>query len=332
LLKQNLFTGITFASPWFLWFLALVPVVLYYSLKNFQRSASALSLPGTPAAAGRQVNIRILALRFLPFLRALSLSLIIIALARPQSVTGIETIDTEGIDIVMATDLSKSMELEDFKPNRIEAAKKIGIEFINRRPSDRIGLVVFAGESFTLCPLTIDHSVVISQLAKVTPDFLENGTAIGMGLATCVDRLRESNARSRVAILLTDGVNNSGSIDPMTAAELAVKYRVKVYTIGVGSINGAELQLPGMGGFIPSDIDEALLQNISKMTGGRYFRATDNAALRNIYQEIDRLEKVKIQSSIYQDKTEMYFPWLIAAFFFIGIEFLARFVFLKAIS
>jgi Ca-activated chloride channel homolog len=277
-------------------------------------------------------TLKVKALKFLPFLRALSMMLIIVALARPQSLLGINTVDSEGIDIIMATDLSKSMELEDFKPNRIEAAKKIGVEFITRRPNDRIGLVVFAGESFTLCPLTIDHGIVINQLTKITPDFLENGTAIGMGLASSVDRLRESSAKSRIIILLTDGVNNSGSIDPMTAAELAVKYHVKVYTIGVGSTGGSELQLPGMGGYISSDIDEGLLQNISKMTGGRYFRATDNAALRKIYNEIDTLEKVKIQSKTYEEHSEEFFPWLIAAFLFLGLEFLGRFFLLKTIS
>jgi Ca-activated chloride channel family protein len=289
-------------------------------------------LPAMPGQVGPQWTLKISALRFLPFLRAITLSLIVIALARPQSSLGTDSIDTEGIDIMMATDLSKSMELTDFKPNRIEAAKSLGIEFINLRHSDRIGLVVFAGESFTLCPLTIDHGVVVDLLSKVSPDFLQNGTAIGMGLASCVDRLRESNAKSRIVVLLTDGVNNSGSIDPLTAAELAMKYHVKVYTIGVGSINGGELLMPGMGGYIPSDIDEELLKKISKMTGGLYFRATDNGALRIIYKEIDRLEKVKIEGTTYQQKSEEFFPWLIAAFVFLGIEFLARFVFLKTIS
>jgi Ca-activated chloride channel homolog len=326
-----LFTGITFAQPWFLLLLAAVPPYLLFTIRSQGKSGTALLLPASPGEK-QQETLKIKALKFMPWLRALSIILIIFALARPQSLLGISNVNAEGIDIVMATDLSKSMELEDFKPNRIEAAKKIGVEFINRRPNDRIGLVVFAGESFTLCPLTLDHGVVISQLTKITPDFLENGTAIGMGLATCVDRLRESNAKSRVVILLTDGVNNSGSIDPMTAAELAVKYHVKVYTIGVGSTGGEELMLPGMGEYISSDIDEALLQNISKMTGGRYFRATDNEALRKIYNEIDSLEKVKIQSTSYQEHAEEFFPWLIAAFLFIGLEFVLKYFLLKPLS
>jgi len=289
-------------------------------------------MPGLPGAVAVKPDLKIRALKFIPFLRAMALILIIIALARPQTSFGVQPIDSEGIDIVMATDLSRSMELQDFKPNRIEAAKRIGTEFINMRPNDRIGLVVFAGESFTLCPLTIDHNIVINELSRVSPDFLQNGTAIGMGLATSVDRLRESNAKSRVVILLTDGVNNSGSIDPLTAAGLAVKYHVKIYSIGVGSINGGELELPGTGASISTDIDEALLQKISTMTGGRYFRATDNEALRNIYKEIDRLEKVKIQSSAFEQKTDVFFPWLIAAFIFIGIEYLCRYAIIKTLN
>jgi len=327
-----LLNGITFADPWVLVLLALVPLAVYIPLRNFKSGTSALMMPGLPGNVHAKPDIKVNALRVFPFIRGLALCLIIIALARPQTSFGVQPIDSEGIDIVMATDLSKSMELQDFKPNRIEAAKKIGIEFINMRPNDRIGLVVFAGESFTLCPLTIDHAIVVNQLSKVNPDFLQNGTAIGMGLATCVDRLRESNAKSRVVILLTDGVNNSGAIDPLTAADLAVKYHVKVYSIGVGSTNGGELELPGTNSSISTDIDEALLEKISKMTGGRYFRATDNAALRNIYQEINQLEKVKIQSNAFEQKTDVYFPWLMAALMLLGLEFTGRYVFVKTLN
>ena len=327
-----MFDGITFAAPWFLLLLVLVPLVIYVSQRNFRKSGSALFMPGMPGAEAIKPDFKVRALKFIPFLRALALVFIIIALARPQTSFGVQSIDSEGIDIIMATDLSRSMELQDFKPNRIEAAKKIGTEFIEMRPNDRIGLVVFAGESFTLCPLTIDHSIVINELSKVNPDFLQNGTAIGMGLATSVDRLRESNAKSRIVILLTDGVNNSGSIDPLTAAGLAVKYHVKIYSIGVGSTNGGELQLPGTESSISTDIDEKLLQKISQMTGGRYFRATDNEALRNIYKEIDQLEKVKIQSNTFEQKTDTFFPWLIAAFVILGIEYLCRYVFIKTIN
>ena len=327
-----MFDGITFAAPWLLLLLVLVPLVIYVSQRNFRKSGSAFLMPGMPGAEAIKPDFKVRALQFIPFLRALALILIIISLARPQTSFGVQAIDSEGIDIIMATDLSRSMELQDFKPNRIEAAKKIGTEFIDMRPNDRIGLVVFAGESFTLCPLTIDHSIVINELSKVNPDFLQNGTAIGMGLATSVDRLRASNAKSRIVILLTDGVNNSGSIDPLTAAGLAVKYHVKIYSIGVGSTNGGELQLPGTESSISTDIDEKLLQKISQMTGGRYFRATDNEALRNIYKEIDQLEKVKIQSSTFEQKTDAFFPWLIAAFLILGIEYLSRYFFIKTIN
>jgi Ca-activated chloride channel homolog len=323
-----LFNGITFANPWFLTLLVVVPLLLYRSLKSFGKSNTTLMLPSENDNVPAAFSFRIAVLKFLPFLRTIAIIALIIALARPQSSYGVNAMDTEGIDIIMATDLSASMLLKDFEPNRIEAAKKIGIDFIRSRPADRIGLVVFAGESFTLCPLTLDHHMVINQLSKVTPDFLKDGTAIGMALATSVDRLRESHAKSKVAIILTDGVNNSGAIDPLTAAELAVKYHVKVYTIGVGSVNGEKLQLPGRG-FISSDIDEDLLKNISRLTGGRYFRATDNEALANIYHEIDRMEKVKIQSKTVQVYTEIFFPWLMVAFLFTGLEFLIRFLIIK---
>jgi len=327
-----LFDGITFAAPWFLLLLVFAPLVLYISMRNFKKSGSTLLMPGLQGSVVVKPDFKVRALKFIPFLRAMAVLLIVIGLAQPQTSFGVQSIDSEGIDIIMATDLSRSMELQDFKPNRIEAAKRIGTEFINMRPNDRIGLVVFAGESFTLCPLTIDHSIVINELSKVNPDFLQNGTAIGMGLATSVDRLRESNAKSRIVILLTDGVNNSGSIDPLTAAGLAVKYHVKIYSIGVGSTNGGELQLPGTESSISTDIDEALLQKISAMTGGRYFRAVDNEALRRIYKEIDQLEKVKIQSSAFEQKTDVFFPWLIAAFVFMGIEYLCCYVFIKTLS
>lgn len=237
-------------------------------------------------------------LRHLPFaLRIAALSLIIVALARPRSSTETEKVDTEGIDIVLAMDVSTSMLARDFEPDRISAAKDIAIEFIAQRPSDRMGIVVFAGESYTQCPLTTDRATLINLMKDVQTDLIEDGTAIGNGLATAVARMKDSDAKSRVIILLTDGVNNRGEIAPATAAEIAKTYGIRVYTIGLGT-NG-EAPYPVMTNWgvelrkMPVEIDEALLKSIAEATGGRYFRATDNTKLSEIYSEINQMEKVR---------------------------------------
>ena len=237
-------------------------------------------------------------LRHLPFaLRIAALSLIIVALARPRSSTETEKIDTEGIDIVLAMDVSTSMLARDFEPDRISAAKDIAIEFIAQRPSDRMGIVVFAGESYTQCPLTTDRATLINLMKDVQTDLIEDGTAIGNGLATAVARMKDSDAKSRVIILLTDGVNNRGEIAPATAEEIAKTYGIRVYTIGLGT-NG-EAPYPVMTNWgvelrkMPVEIDEALLKSIAEATGGRYFRATDNTKLSEIYSEINQMEKVR---------------------------------------
>ena len=237
-------------------------------------------------------------LRHLPFaLRIAALSLIIVALARPRSSTETEKIDTEGIDIVLAMDVSTSMLARDFEPDRISAAKDIAIEFIAQRPSDRMVIVVFAGESYTQCPLTTDRATLINLMKDVQTDLIEDGTAIGNGLATAVARMKDSDAKSRVIILLTDGVNNRGEIAPATAAEIAKTYGIRVYTIGLGT-NG-EAPYPVMTNWgvelrkMPVEIDEALLKSIAEATGGRYFRATDNTKLSEIYSEINQMEKVR---------------------------------------
>ncbi len=237
-------------------------------------------------------------LRHLPFaLRIAALSLIIVALARPRSSTETEKIDTEGIDIVLAMDVSTSMLARDFEPDRISAAKDIAIEFIAQRPSDRMGIVVFAGESYTQCPLTTDRATLINLMKDVQTDLIEDGTAIGNGLVTAVARMKDSDAKSRVIILLTDGVNNRGEIAPATAAEIAKTYGIRVYTIGLGT-NG-EAPYPVMTNWgvelrkMPVEIDEALLKSIAEATGGRYFRATDNTKLSEIYSEINQMEKVR---------------------------------------
>lgn len=237
-------------------------------------------------------------LRHLPFaLRIAAISLIIVALARPRSSSETEKIDTEGIDIVFAMDVSTSMLARDFEPDRISAAKNIAIEFIAQRPSDRMGIVVFAGESYTQCPLTTDRATLINLMKDVQTDLIEDGTAIGNGLATAVARMKDSDAKSRVVILLTDGVNNRGEIAPATAAEIAKTYGVRVYTIGLGTRGEAPYPVMTPWGVevrnVPVEIDEDLLKAIAEGTGGRYFRATDNTKLSEIYSEINQMEKVR---------------------------------------
>lgn len=236
--------------------------------------------------------------RHIPFaLRILALTMIVIALARPRSSEDVEKIDTEGIDITLAMDVSTSMLARDFTPDRLEASKNIAIEFISQRPSDRMGIVVFAGESYTQCPLTTDRATLINLMKDIQTDLIEDGTAIGNGLATAVARMKDSDAKSRVVILLTDGVNNRGEITPQTAAEIAKTYGIRVYTIGVGANGTAPYPVMTPWGIEVRDmqveIDEELLKDIAEQTGGRYFRATDNAKLMEIYEEINKMEKVR---------------------------------------
>ena len=306
-----------FEYPGLLWLLAL-PVLLvahYLWLElggrrpHMRVSASAPWLSG-----GGSVLAWI---RHLPFiLRIAALSLIIVALARPRSSTETEKIDTEGIDIVMAMDVSTSMLARDFTPDRISAAKDIAIEFIAQRPSDRMGIVVFAGESYTQCPLTTDRATLINLMKDVQTDLIEDGTAIGNGLATAVARMKDSDAKSRVIILLTDGVNNRGEIAPATAAEIAKTYGVRVYTIGLGTRGEAPYPVMTPWGVevrnVPVEIDEDLLKSIAEATGGRYFRATDNTKLAEIYSEINQMEKVRTTVDsfpVYKELFDKYAVW-----------------------
>ena len=251
-------------------------------------------------------------LRHLLFvLRIAAVILITVALARPRSTSTGENINTEGIDIILATDISGSMIAEDLHPNRVEAAKRVAEDFIDGRPNDRIGLVVFSSESFTQCPLTIDHAVVKTLLKEIKPGMIADGTAIGLGLATAVDRLKDSKAKSKVIILLTDGVNNMGFIDPLTAAGIAQTFGVRVYTIGVGANGNAPYPVQTPFGIqyqsIPAELDEDLLQKIAEETGGKYFRATDNTTLKSVYQDIDRLEKTKIEVTQFRNYKEEFY-------------------------
>jgi len=259
-------------------------------------------------------------------LRLLAIALLIVALARPQTSARGENVYREGIDIVLAVDISGSMLAEDLRPNRLEAAKKVAEDFIKGRVSDRIGLVIFAGESFTQCPSTTDYGVLIDLLDKVKMGGLQDGTAIGEGIATAVNRMKTSKSKSKVMILLTDGVNNMGSIDPATAAEIAATFGIRIYTIGVGTKGMAPYPVKTPFGIqyqpMPVEIDETMLKQVSAVTGGQYFRATGNQKLRDIYQEIDKLERTKIEVQEFHRYTELFYDFVVAAIGFFILELL----------
>lgn len=287
-----------FEYPGLLWLLALpLLLVAHYLWQELGgRRPHMLVSSLQPWLAGGRSTLAWL--RHLPFiLRIAALCLIIVAIARPRSSTETEKVDTEGIDIVFAMDVSTSMLARDFTPDRISAAKDIAVEFIAQRPSDRMGIVVFAGESYTQCPLTTDRATLINLMKDVQTDLIEDGTAIGNGLATAIARMMDSDAKSRVVILLTDGVNNRGEIAPATAAEIAKTYGVRVYTIGLGTQGEAPYPVMTPWGVevrnMPVEIDEDLLKSVAEATGGRYFRATDNTKLAEIYSEINQMEKVR---------------------------------------
>lgn len=316
-----------FEYPHLLWLLA-VPLLLtghYLYLELKERKPHFRVSTAIPWKEG---GVSVLAfLRHLPFVfRIAALSLIIVALARPRSSSEIEKIDSEGIDIVLAMDVSTSMLARDFKPDRISAAKDIAIEFITQRPSDRMGIVVFAGESFTQCPLTTDRSTLINLMKEVQTGLIEDGTAIGNGLATAVARIADSDAPSRVVILLTDGVNNRGEVAPQTAAEIAGNYGVRVYTIGVGANGMAPYPVMTAWGVetrnVKVEIDEELLKGIAETTGGRYFRATDNTKLAEIYAEINKLEKARTTIDSFPVYRELFGKYGLAALVCLLLEML----------
>ncbi len=320
--------GLDFAHPEFLWGMILLPLLLIWYLLRSDKSQPSVRFSGLQVFSGHRHSWRYY-LRHLPvLLRLMALALLVIVLARPQSTNRWENVTTEGIDIILAADISSSMLAEDFKPNRLEAAKSVALEFIAGRSNDRIGLVVFSGESFTQCPLTTDHAVLMNLFKDIESGMIEDGTAIGLGLATSVNRLKDSEARSKVVILLTDGVNNQGEIAPLTAAEIARTFNIRVYTIGVGTLGKAPYPFRTPFGVqyqnIDVRIDEEVLQQISAMTDGAYFRATDNQKLKDIYQEIDMLEKSRIDVKQVSQKTEEYQGFLFWALFLILFEFMLR--------
>ena len=325
-----------FASPYYLWLLTLlVPMIGYYVWRTLQGGA-AIRISSVAGVVRAPRTVRYY-LRHLPFvLRAAAFALIVVALARPQDVEQNVRTNTEGIDIMLAIDVSGSMLARDFKPDRITAAKEVAGSFIADRYGDRIGLVAFAGEAFTQSPLTTDQSTLQTLLARIRSGLIEDGTAIGNGLATAVNRLRESEAKSKVIILLTDGVNNRGEIAPLTAAEIAKAQGIRVYTIGVGTEGMAPYPAIDMFGNITFinqkvEIDEKTLTAISDMTGGKYFRATDKAKLKAIYDEINQLEKSKVEVTEHVSYHELYLVWVLAALGLLLAEFLLSNLVLKRI-
>lgn len=322
--------NITFANPQFFWLLLVLPLMVAWYMYWNKKSKPNVTLSST-IAFKKISSWKDYLYHFLFALRLLAVALIIIALARPQTHSeNAQTKITDGIDIVMAIDVSSSMLSQDLKPNRFEALKKVASQFVKDRPNDRIGLVVYAGESYTKTPVTTDKRIILSSLAELTYGQVEDGTAIGMGLATAVNRLKESKAKSRVIILLTDGVNNTGVIDPLIAAELAAEYGIKVYTVGIGT-NGMALSPYALNPdgsimyrMLQVEIDESLMKKIAQVTHGRYFRATNNQKLQQIYDEINKLETSKIEEFKYTEVDEKFRLLVIIATALLFLEFLLK--------
>jgi Ca-activated chloride channel family protein len=319
------FQSIEFANPYyFLLLLMIIPVAawLYFFRRKMQTS---FTVPTTVPfkKIGKTWRVR---LRWIPAcLLLLSFFSLVVALSRPQTSFRLSDVEVQGVDIVLALDISGSMKAMDFRPNRLEACKKVAEEFIKGRPTDRIGLVVYAGEAYTQCPVTSDHNTLLGLLQKVKFDIIEDGTAIGDGLGTAINRLRESEAKSKIIILLSDGVNNSGYIDPYSAAEIAKNMNIKVYTIGAGTTGQAPYPTPYGNVMMNTEIDELLLQNIAHETGGKYFRATNNDKLKAVYEEIDKMEKTILNETIFENKADLFFPFLLVGIFLLILNITLRY-------
>jgi len=314
--------------------LLLIPAILWYVLRDRYSKAS-LQFSSLEAFNNSRISVRQYLRHLLFVFRIFAFAILIIVLARPQSTEHWQNVTTEGIDIIIALDISSSMLARDFQPDRLEASKDVATEFISGRPNDRIGLVVFAGESFTQCPLTSDHSVLINFFHDVESGMIEDGTAIGNGLATSISRLKDSKAISKVIILLTDGVNNRGEIAPKTAAEIAKTFGIRVYTVGVGSMGMAPYPVNTAFGIkyqnMKVEIDEKVLKEVAMETDGRYFRATDNRKLKEIYEQIDQLEKSKIEVKEVSKRKEEFAGFALIAFFLLVAEGLFRILLFRAL-
>lgn len=319
-----MFNNITFAYPWILYFLFILPLMFIWYWFRGRKKEPSLNYSSLKIfkSVGPNWKER---LRHLPFiLRCIAVGLLIIALARPQSFSSGENIYTEGIDIAMVLDISGSMLAEDFKPNRLDAAKNVIDEFIQGRSTDRIGLVIFSREAFTQCPLTIDYSVLRNLLKEIKSGMIEDGTAIGNAIANGVNRLKDSDAKSRVIILLTDGINNAGEVNPVSAAQIAKTFGIRIYTIGVGTRGEAPYPVQTPFGIkyqmMPVEIDEAVLNEIASLANGKYFRATNNKTLSQIYLEIDKLEKTQIEVTSYRNAKELFYSWLLGGLAILLLE------------
>ncbi len=325
-----MFNNIEFAQPDFLYLLLLIPLLIVWYWREHHKNNADIQVSSTQSFENVRKSFKQRFYHSLFVLRLLALILLIIAFSRPQSSTKKQNITIKGIDIIIAMDISGSMLAEDFTPNRLEASKNVAEEFINGRKNDRIGLVVFSGESFTQCPLTTDHAVLINLFKNIKSGMIQGGTAIGDGLATAVNRLKNSKAVSKVIILLTDGVNNSGSIDPISAAEIAKLYGIRVYTIGMGTRGKARTPVAIYPNgqyaydYVKVDIDEKSLRKIAQITNGRYFRATNNKKLEEIYKQIDKLEKSKINVNEFSKKKEEFLPYALCALVLLSFEIILK--------
>lgn len=326
---MNIIHNIEFSSPYWLLLLAIIPLMLLYKYYSKRQEIEPMTFSTLESISGLY-SWKEKAIKYLPILRYLALAALMLAMARPQQTLKEEVVKAEGIDIILAMDLSSSMLAKDFDPDRLTVSKEVAAKFVDKRVYDRIGLVVFAGDSFTQTPLTTDHNILKDFLANIVCGMLDDGTAIGMGLATATNRLKNSKSKSKVIILLTDGVNNAGYIKPLTAAEIAEEYDMKIYTIGVGTTGAAltPVNRRNDGKFVfgmsKVNIDEKLLSEISKMTGGRYFRATDEAMLNSIYDEIDQLEKTEMEVNVFKRYKDIFRIPLMLAFGLLLLEFILR--------
>ena len=326
-------SSVIFANKEYFWlFLLFIPAIFWY-IWRLKKSAASMKVSSLNAFSKIGNPLRYYLRHLLFVLRLLAIAAIIVVMARPQSTDKWEDRKTEGVDIIVALDVSGSMLAEDFKPNRIDAAKEIGMEFVSSRPDDRMGLVVFAGESYTQCPLTIDHAILLNLFSEVKSGVIEDGTAIGMGLVTAVNRLKDSKAVSKVIIILTDGVNNKGKVSPVAATEFAVEYGIRVYTIGIGKNGMAPYPVQTRYGIqyqnMEVRIDEEVLKQIAGDTGGKYFRATDNEQLREIYKEIDSLEKTQLEVRMYSKPREEFRLIMLLALGILLLEQILRLTILK---
>ena len=327
---EHYIKDITFADKQFFWLFLLLPVMIAWYLFKLKKQEAEFNFSsfqnlGTITTSYKSI------LRHVVFVfRLFTVALLILVLARPQSRSSWKDVKTEGIDIVLSIDVSYSMLAKDFKPNRLEAAKEVAKEFIDSRPNDRIGLVIFGGEAFTQCPLTTDHTVIKNLFNDINAGTVGQGTAIGLGLADAVARVKENKAKSKIVILLSDGVNNVGEIAPLTAGDIAKTFGVRVYTIGVGTKGKALTPISIFPNgqmeydYVDVDLDENTMTKIAEETGGKYFRATDNESLRTVYKEIDKLEKSIISEKSFSNKAEHFLPFALAAALFLLLEFIIR--------